>query len=80
MWFETIAAAEARMDDYRREAERIARTTALLRDAGPRRPGVVRHAAAVGLAAVSRGSAAAARRLDDCIADDLGRRFATDRI
>jgi hypothetical protein len=36
----------------------------------------VRRLAALGLAAVSRGSAAAVRRLDDCVADDLGRSLA----
>ena len=36
----------------------------------------VRRVAALGLAAVSRGSAAAVRRLDDCVADDLGRALA----
>jgi len=37
---------------------------------------VVRHPVAVVLAAFSRGSAAAVRRLDDCVADDLGRALA----
>ena len=37
----------------------------------PDRPGVVRRGLANGLALVSRGSAAAVRRLDDCVADDL---------
>jgi hypothetical protein len=41
--------------------------------AGPSRP---RRAAALVFAAVSRGSAAAVRRLDDCVADDLGRSLA----
>ncbi len=36
----------------------------------------VRRMAALGLAAVSRGSAAAVRRLADCVADDLGRSLA----
>ena len=30
----------------------------------------------IGLALVSRGTAAAVRRLDECVADDLGRRLA----
>ncbi len=33
----------------------------------------VRRSAALVLAALSRGSAAAVRRLDECVADDLGR-------
>ena len=37
------------------------------------RPSFARRALAQGLAAVSRGSAAAVRRLDDAVADDLGR-------
>ena len=37
----------------------------------------VRHPAAVVFAALSRGSAVAARRLDDCVADDLTRSLAT---
>jgi hypothetical protein len=37
----------------------------------------LRHPAAVALAALSRGSANAARRLDDCVADDLTRSFVT---
>ena len=40
------------------------------------RPSVARRALAHGLAAVSRGSAAAVRRLDDVVADDLGRALA----
>jgi hypothetical protein len=57
------------------EAER-ARVAALFDDGGPERPSVVRRGLARGLAAVSRGSAAIVRRLDDCIADDLGRSLA----
>ena len=40
------------------------------------RPSYARRALARGLAAVSRGSAAAVRRLDDVVADDLGRALA----
>ena len=39
----------------------------------PERPSFARRALAQGLAAVSRGSAAAVRQLDDVVADDLGR-------
>ena len=42
----------------------------------PSRWARVRHPAAVVFAALSRGSASAARRLDDCVADDLSRSFA----
>ena len=40
------------------------------------RPSRLRRPAALILAALSRGSAAAVRRLDDCVADDLGRSLA----
>ena len=39
-------------------------------------PSVIRRSAARVFAAVSRGSAAAVRRLDECVADDLGRALA----
>jgi hypothetical protein len=41
------------------------------------RPSRFRRPAALALAALSRGSAAAVRRLDDCVAEDLGRTLAT---
>ena len=40
---------------------------------------LIRRPIAVALAALSRGSAAAARRLDECVADDLSRSFATTK-
>ena len=43
---------------------------------GPTRWSRLRHPAAVAFAALSRGSASAARRLDDCVADDLSRSLA----
>jgi hypothetical protein len=43
---------------------------------GGQRLTAVRHPVAIVLAAFSRGSAAAVRRLDDCVADDLGRSLA----
>ena len=43
---------------------------------GPTRWSRLRHPAAVDFAALSRGSASAARRLDDCVADDLSRSLA----
>ena len=42
----------------------------------PARPSPLRRPAARVLAAVSRGSAAIVRRLDECVADDLGRTLA----
>jgi hypothetical protein len=61
--------------DRSAEAER-ARLVALVADSQPKRPSAVRRSLALGLAAVSRGTAAVVRRLDDCIADDLGRSLA----
>ena len=51
--------------EARRAAERAAERSSL-----------ARRALAQGLAAVSRGSAAAVRQLDDAVADDLGRALA----
>lgn len=42
----------------------------------PERPSVIRHGLARTLAALSLGSAAATRRLDTHVADDLGRALA----
>jgi hypothetical protein len=43
------------------------------------RPSPVRRRLAIALAAVSRSSAAAVRRLDDCLADELAGRLAASR-
>jgi hypothetical protein len=59
-------AAEA--DRYRRLSEARART--------PSSPSLLRRSLARTLAAFSRGSAGIVRRLDNCIADDLGRSLA----
>ena len=48
----------------------LARATSATRT---ERPSRLRRPAALALAAVSRGSALVVRRLDDCVADDLGR-------
>ena len=53
-----------------------ARRAALAAAGRPERPSFARRALAQGLAAVSRGSAAAVRQLDDVVADDLGRALA----
>ena len=52
-----------------REAHRAHLITA----GAPERPSFARRTLAHGFAAVSRGSAAAVRRLDDVVAEDLGR-------
>jgi hypothetical protein len=43
------------------------------------RPGFVRRGLASALALVSRGSTAAVRRLDECVADDLDQALAVGR-
>ena len=55
------------------ERERLA---TLARAGRPARPSLVRRGLARGTAAVSRTAAAATRRLDDRVADDLGRSLA----
>lgn len=62
-------------NDRARDAE-AAHRAARLRDDLPQHPGIVRRGLANGLALVSRRSAAAARRLDECVADDLNRALA----
>jgi len=52
------------------EAE-ATRRAALARAGIPTRPGIARRGLATGFALVSRGSAAAVRKLDACMADDL---------
>ena len=58
--------------DRQREAD-LDRLAAEARAAMPSTPSRVRRPAALLLAALSRGSAAATRRLDECVADELGR-------
>jgi len=60
----------------REQEARDARRAALAHAGAPERPSFARRALAQGLAAVSRGSAAAVRQLDDVVADDLGRSLA----
>jgi hypothetical protein len=63
--------------EYRQTREALeARQAAELSVTGGDRPSTARRALAHGLAAVSRGSAAAVRHLDDVVADDLGRALA----
>ena len=57
------------------EANRY-RLAQLAAEGMPSSPSLLRRSLARGLAAVSRGSASVARRLDSCIADDLGRSLA----
>lgn len=57
-------------DEYRR---------AVIAAGGLARPGFVRRGLANALALVSRGSAAAVRRLDSCVADDLTQAIAAGK-
>ena len=80
--FLALDVANARVDDafnleYRDAGDaREARQAAELSAGGRDRGSYPRRALAHGLAAVSRGSAAAVRRLDHVVADDLGRALA----
>jgi hypothetical protein len=62
--------------DRTRDAE-MDRRAALATAGLPSRPGIIRRGLANGLALVSRSSATAVRRLDDCVADDLSQALAT---
>ena len=79
--FLALDLANQRRDDvfsmeYRQTQEADqARHAAEISASGQDRPSFARRALAQGLAAVSRGSAAAVRHLDDAVADDLGRSF-----
>ena len=55
------------------EEAREAHRAALIQSGAPERPGFARRTLAHGFAAVSRGSAAVVRRLDNVVAEDLGR-------
>lgn len=63
-------ANERAREEHQRTLERLAR------EARPERPSALRRGLARATAAVSLGAAAATRRLDDCVADDLGRSLA----
>jgi hypothetical protein len=62
-------------DERSREADDLWRLRTL-RAGLPDRPSFVRRALARGTAAISLGAAAATRRLDDGVADDLGQSLA----
>jgi hypothetical protein len=62
-----------------RDREREARKHRLAVEAragAPAHPSRLRRPVAIAVAAFSRGSAVLVRRLDDCVADDLGRALA----
>jgi hypothetical protein len=61
--------------DREREARKHELATLAKAGATPH-PSRLRRPAAVAFAAFSRGSAVLVRRLDDCVADDLGRALA----
>lgn len=62
-------------DERSREADELWRLRTL-RAGLPDRPSFVRRALARGTAAISLGAAAATRRLDEGVADDLGQSLA----
>jgi hypothetical protein len=62
-------------DERSQEAEARWQSRMLLADL-PDRPSFVRRALAKGTAAISLGAAAATRRLDEGVADDLGQSLA----
>lgn len=66
------------LDEARQRAEERDRRfrASLDYDWEPTSPGRLRRSVAQGLAAVSRGTASVVRRLDRCVADDLGRSLA----
>jgi hypothetical protein len=68
------------LDLTRQRVEEIDRyhfhVASLAQDGQPSQLGGLRRSIAHGLAAFSRGSAAIVRKLDGCIADDLGRSLA----
>ena len=74
----TIFLAMDRDRERREAADRYSLERQLRTGGGPRRS-VVRHQVALALAAVSRSSAAAVRRLDACLADELAGRLASSR-
>ena len=80
MNFADIFLAADIANERHREAEQhsLAVRVAIASGTATGRPSV-RRLAARGLAQVSRSSAAAVRRLDTCIADDLTARLATGR-
>ena len=63
-------------NDRAREA-REQRLAQLARESRTEQPSVVRRGLARATAAVSLGAASMTRRLDECVADDLGRTLAT---
>lgn len=79
MWYGSIEMVEELIRERHRDAIHdalVAEARRANRAAG-QRGGPVRHALALGFAGLSRLSAAAVRRLDGCLADDLGRRMVT---
>ena len=64
-------------EERRREAAQHALAKRLRASRGDHGRRTIRRLAALGFAAISRSTAAAVRRLDGCIADDLTARLAT---
>lgn len=78
MWYGSIEMVEEMVKERHRDAANAALVAELrAADPGASQRGLVRHAVALGFAAISRSSVAAVRRLDRCLADDLTRTMAT---
>ena len=73
--FVALEVAEQR----RREADQD-RLAALARAGRPQNDRSIRRSTAVALASVSSAAASLARRLDQCVADDLAERLGPDRV
>lgn len=77
MYLWTIYALEVGRDREREARhDRLVAEAQAARTPLTARPSRLRRSAALALAALSRGSAGAVRRLDDCVADDLARSLA----
>jgi hypothetical protein len=72
--FYTYIALELANDRAREAAHEY--RAAQLRHGLPARPSVLRHGLANGMAALTRGSAAVTRRLDECVDADLRKALA----
>ena len=68
--------AALRLAEERAEEANRYRLAQLAAEGRPSSPSLLRRSLARGLAALSRGSAWVVRRLDSCVADDLGRSLA----
>ena len=76
--YEAFVALEL-AEERRREADQD-RLAALARAWRPKKERSIRRSTAVFLASISSAAAAAVRRLDDCVADDLATRLGPEQV